>query len=114
MKPPPHTVSPLIAALEGTRAEERERCFDWALLALLVHPMQVAIVEALLWIGRPLSAKDFGELFADEIDRPSNGASFMSYHVKELAKIGALELVHTESVRGALRKFYVLVTEPQP
>lgn len=113
MKPPPHTVPPLVAAHEEATAKE-ERCFDWAMLALLVHPMQVAIVEALLWIGRPLSAKDFGELFADEIDRPSNAASFMSYHVKELAKIGALELVRTESVRGALRKFYVLVTESQP
>lgn len=31
--------------------------FDWAaLVPLVVHPMRVTIIEALCWVGEPLSA----------------------------------------------------------
>jgi hypothetical protein len=97
MKPPPLTT----------------QSFDWAQLTRLVHPMQVAVVEALLWIGRPLSAKDFSQMFAEQIGGV-NTTSYMSYHVRELAKIDVIEPAGTESVRGAMRKFYVLSSETSP
>lgn len=85
--------------------------FDWAEFTRLVHPMQVAIVEALLWIGQPLSAKDFSLLFEGEIQQAAVKTSFMSYHVRALARAGLLELLGTESVRGAVRKFYFVAGE---
>jgi hypothetical protein len=94
MKPPPHTTAQL--------------AFDWTRFTLLVHPIQVAIVEAFLWIGQPLSAKDFSQMFADQIGQAATGTSYMSYHVRELAKVGVLEARGTESVRGAVRRFYFL------
>lgn len=75
--------------------------------------MQVAIVEAFLWIGEPLSAKDFSQMFAGQIDRSATGTSYMSYHVRQLAKVGVLEPDGTETVRGAVRRFYRLATEEQ-
>lgn len=97
MKPPPHAAA--------------QCSFDWAEFTRLVHPMQVAIVEALLWIGQPLSAKDFSLLFAGQIEHAVAKTSFMSYHVRALAKAGLLELYGTESVRGAVRRLYFVAGE---
>ncbi|HET6997662.1 MAG TPA: helix-turn-helix domain-containing protein [Solirubrobacterales bacterium] len=86
-----------------TTVEGDEPCFDWAaLVPLTVHPMRVAIIEALWWIGEPLSAKDLREVFADE----KLGTSYISYHVAELAKAGALVKVGEEPKRGAVKKLY--------
>jgi len=77
--------------------------FDWgALVPHVVHPMRVAIIEALCWIGEPLSAIDFTRLFADgEVS-----TSFVSYHLRELAKVGVVVKVRERQVRGALKKSY--------
>ncbi len=77
--------------------------FDWgALVPIVVHPMRVAIIEALCWIGEPLSAIDFKKMFGDE----AFGTSYISYHVGELGKAGVLVQVETRQVRGALKKSY--------
>lgn len=77
--------------------------FDWgALVPLVVHPMRVAIIEALCWIGEPLSAIDFARLFADQ----NFSTSYISYHLSELGKTGVLLQVETRQVRGATKKFY--------
>jgi Helix-turn-helix domain len=77
--------------------------FDWgALVPFVIHPMRVAIIEALCWIGEPLSATDFQKLFAEE----SYNTSYISYHVAELAKAGVLVQVATRQVRGATKKSY--------
>jgi hypothetical protein len=57
----------------------------------LVHPLKVAIVEALLRIGEPLSAVQFGKVFrgAGEGFREGN----VRYHLKRLAEVGVLEPV---------------------
>jgi hypothetical protein len=76
--------------------------FDWAaLVPLFVHPMRVAIVEALHWIGEPLSSTDLKRIFGDE---PS--VSFVAYHVRELAEVEAIVKVRSRQVRGAQEKFY--------
>lgn len=109
MKPPPRPAP----NLSTPEAEASEPTFEWARLSRLIHPMQVAVVEALLWIGEPLSAKDFSQIFAEDIGRP-NATSYLSYHVRELAKAEVLEARGTESVRGAVRRFYFPIMGPWP
>jgi hypothetical protein len=58
-----------------------------------VHPVKVAIVEALLCIGGPLSAAQFTNLFSGEGDsfRESN----LRYHLRRLVKVGVLEVARS-------------------
>ena len=87
----------------------REPAFDWAALApRLLHPMKVAIIEALLWIGKPLSAPQLAELFDDPPKRSS-----ISYHLKELAALRVVRIVWSRPVRGAREKFFGLRSEPR-
>jgi hypothetical protein len=77
--------------------------FDWSVFVpLVVHPVRVAVIEALRWIEEPLSAIDFQKLFADE----GFSTSFISYHVRELGKAGILVQVGTRQVRGATKRSY--------
>jgi hypothetical protein len=52
-----------------------------------VHPLKVAIVEALLYIGEPLSAVQFRKVFAGA------GESNVRYHLNHLTDVGVLEVV---------------------
>lgn len=77
--------------------------FNWeALIACVLHPAKVAIIEALMCIDRPASATQIEELFA--------GSKFylgiITYHLKGLEGMGVLEIARTEAVRGATEKFY--------
>jgi Helix-turn-helix domain len=99
----PEATSQLAEPGETTRGAGRELPFDWAaLVAHVIHPVRVAIIEALWWIGEPLSAKDFEKIFANR----KLTTSYLSYHVVELAKAGALVKVEEQPVRGALKKSY--------
>lgn len=84
--------------------EGGEPSFDWAMLVPhVVHPLKVAIVEALLYMEQPLSPSQLAKLF----DGTEEGyVSRASYHVGELAKSGAIEQVGTRQVRGATQRFY--------
>jgi hypothetical protein len=78
--------------------------FDWvALVALLVHPVKVAIIEAMDWIGEPLSATDLDRLLTCQV-----GVSLISYHLRKLVELGVLEPVRKDTVRGAVQTFYAL------
>lgn len=84
-------------------ASKAER-FDWAwLVPRVIHPTKVAIIEAMLWIDRPISASELEKVFEGQI-----GLGVASYHVKELAKMGVLVRVGERQVRGALQVFYVV------
>lgn len=84
------------------RANVEDEEFDWSsLVPHVVHPVKVAIVEATLWIGRPLSASDLCRSFGVE-----HNVSLVSYHQVQLAKLGVLERVATRPARGAEEKFY--------
>lgn len=75
--------------------------FDWgALTPRVVHPLKVAIVEAMLWIDRPLSASELRELLGQ------SSTSGVSYHVKQLAKHGAIRKVREQQVRGVMKTSY--------
>jgi DNA-binding transcriptional ArsR family regulator len=78
--------------------------FDWTPLVSLVHPLKVAIIEALRYIGRPMSPSDFTNLLGSE----SKGLSYVSYHVRALAKDGVIVKVgEREGLRGPKEKFYL-------
>jgi len=84
---------------------KEDQRFDWsALVPQVVHPLKVAIVEALLWIDQPLSASDLTKLF----DNSRYGVARLSYHLVKLADIRAVEVVVTREARGATEKFYFL------
>jgi DNA-binding transcriptional ArsR family regulator len=81
-----------------------ERAFDWAaLVPLLVHPLRVAIIEALVWIGKPLSATDLTKVFDNRFALVN-----VSYHLQELAKGGVVKRTRSRQVRGVVEKFYGL------
>lgn len=83
--------------------------FNWgALVPLVVHPVKVAIIEALSWIGEPLSAVDLKQVVAEEIPQSSSSSStsYVSYHVGGLAKLGVIVKVGERQVRGAVKKSY--------
>lgn len=78
--------------------------FNWdALIPISVHPVKVAIIEALQWIAVPLSPRELDRLFDEEL-----GVSLISYHMRTLADAGVVEKVRQQSVRGALQSFYTL------
>ncbi|HYJ22207.1 MAG TPA: hypothetical protein VEW07_09320 [Solirubrobacterales bacterium] len=82
--------------------ESRPLPFDWgALVPRLVHPMKVTIIEALSWIGEPLSATDFRKLLDGGFS-----VGFISYHLKGVAKTGVLEMVRERPARNSREKFY--------
>ena len=79
--------------------------FEWGtLVPRLVHPLKVSIIEALEWIEVPLSAKELDLVLEEEF-----GLSLVSYHLRKLAEVGAVEKVEQRAVRGALQTFYALV-----
>lgn len=99
----PHILPPA-RPRPGGRAEGDGPAFDWAaLVPRVVHPAQVAIVEALAWVGHPLSATDLRDLF-DEPD--CYYLSIVSYHVGKLAEAGVLTETGSRQVRGATETFY--------
>ncbi len=77
--------------------------FNWqALIACVLHPAKVAVIEALIWIDRPLSATQLEELF----DGSNLYLGIITYHLKSLKAMGVLEIAQSEAVRGATEKFY--------
>ena len=75
----------------------------------LVHPLKVAIVEALLWIGEPLSAVQLGKVVrgVGEALREST----VRYHVGHLAEVGVLEVIPYPNYEGkrSREKFFYFV-----
>lgn len=88
------------------KGRTRSDAFWDALIGRVVHPTQLAIIEAMLWIGRPMSASELVAVFDDEEEL---GFSSVSYHVRRLADdLGALKVVRRRPVRGAIETFYRL------
>ena len=81
--------------------------YDWAVLVpRVVHPIRVAIIEAMRWSGQPLSATDMRRILEGE----DFTVSQLSYHFNVLAerKVGVIEIVRRRRVRGSEEKFYYL------
>jgi hypothetical protein len=79
--------------------------FNWAwLVPRVIHPLRVAIIEALAYMDQPLSATDLQRLFGIE----DLQLSLISYHVNQLKNAEVLVKVGQRQVRGAVERFYVL------
>jgi hypothetical protein len=80
--------------------EEDEPSFDWdALVPPIVNPTKVALIEALLYMGQPLSASQIMMLFDD----PQLTLSRISYHFVTLAEN---EVLMTVRPSGSAERFY--------
>jgi Helix-turn-helix domain len=78
--------------------------WDWAMLVpAFVHPTRIQIIEAMLWIGQPMSAAELERIFYG-----SPGLGSISYHLKTLANASILKCVRTRTVRGATEHFFWL------
>ena len=96
------TERPSIAAIQQSRQDIQ---FDWAaLVALTVHPVRVAVIEALHFVEHPLSAPELSELLADSY----YSADAIAYHARALAKLGALEV---RRIRGTRKQYYFFPVE---
>jgi hypothetical protein len=77
---------------------------DWeALIGRLIHPTQLAVIEAMRWIDRPLSPAQLVRVFDSGMQLPS-----VAYHVSRLADLGVLKPAGTRKVRGAVEHFFRL------
>jgi len=63
----------------------------------LAHPLRVNILAITSW--RVISPSEFARETDEKLSK-------VSYHFKRLAELGALELIETESVRGAVKHMY--------
>lgn len=81
--------------------------FSWEeLVPLLIHPLRVATIEALRYIGEPLSTADLKDVFDDEYS-----LSVISYHLMTLAKVGAVVVVSRRQVGATTKRIYALPNE---
>lgn len=84
--------------------EQREQHFNWdSLVPYLVHPMKVAIIEAMEWVDEPLSPRELDLMFDEQ-----HGVSLIAYHMRTLVEVGVVEKVGQQPVRGAVQSFYSL------
>jgi len=70
----------------------------------VLHPVKVAILEAHIWIGLPLSASDLERSFGYD----PYYLSMVSYHCNKLAEMEVLSLWKKRPVRGAVENLFVL------
>jgi len=73
-----------------------------SLFRLLVHPMKVAVVDALDQARQPLSATEIWLRVGMGRFTPEA----LSYHVGKLAKLGVLRVTGQRRVRGAVETYY--------
>jgi DNA-binding transcriptional ArsR family regulator len=78
---------------EGNSAES----IDQRLVRSISHPLRIRILEALT--DHVASPNTLAEKFETDL-------SGVAYHTRELDRLGALELVDTGRVRGAIEHFY--------
>lgn len=84
--------------------ERGERSSGWdALAPAIVHPLGVAIVEALSWLERPLSAPQLTRL----VDDGRFGLSRVAYQLIRLADAGMLERVGGRPADGSVEMYCV-------
>jgi DNA-binding transcriptional ArsR family regulator len=77
--------------------EERAEAIDQRLVRSVAHPLRIRILEALSdHVASP-------NILADRLETDLSG---VAYHTRALDRLGALELVDTGHVRGAIEHFY--------
>lgn len=79
---------------------------------VFIHPVKVAIVEALLYIGEPLSAVELRKILGSAGDDFCE--SNVRYHLNHLAEVGVLEVASLppRSGRGPKQRFFYFARLP--
>jgi hypothetical protein len=81
---------------------------DWGALAgRVLHPTQMAVVEAMLWVERPVSPVQLMHLLGSGTRLPS-----VAYHVRRLSNLGVVKQTNTRQVRGTVEHFFSLNGTP--
>lgn len=83
------------------RAVEAAHVWE-ALVPRLLHPIKLLVLEALLWVGEPMSATGLAAMVGD----PRYYGGMFSYHLREMAEEGVVVQTSTRSVRGAEELFF--------
>jgi DNA-binding transcriptional ArsR family regulator len=74
------------------------------LFAALAHPLRRQILREMLRVEGEATPRDL----ARDLTQP---LSKLGYHVRVLARCGAVELVRTEQVRGSTMHFYCVIVD---
>lgn len=85
--------------------------FPWGgLAARVIHPVQVEVIEALLWIDLPLTATDLLHVF----DAKRSGL-LIEHHIRRLTRLDAVMPIDNEQARrGPMAdRSYCLVRHPK-
>lgn len=78
---------------------------SWDVLLSAIHPIQIAILEAMAWLARPVSPVELMKMF----DEPGDHyLSAISYHMRRLKQLGAVKPIRSRPVRGAQETFWSL------
>lgn len=70
------------------------------LLDALKHPLRRRLLRRYLESTEKLSPRELADLESESL-------SLVSYHVRVLDKLGAIEIADSKQVRGALQHFYL-------
>jgi DNA-binding transcriptional ArsR family regulator len=102
----------LVRALGGdSPTEPGAAAVDWdGLLASLLHPTQFQMIEAMHWIGQPVSASQLLHI----LDHGRKDLSAFSYHLRRLSELKIVRLVSVKRVRGAKERLYKLGVVNRP
>jgi len=93
-----------------TPGESGSGGFDWvSLIAKLLHPVQVAIIEAFNELLVPLSATDIQRIVSGAIE-----VKLAAYHLKRLVDLGVLVGAWSEPGKGGTLTFYFFADRPIP
>lgn len=83
----------------GKEGKRKDHDGDEALLQALKHPLRRSVMQRYLQSEDTLAPSDF-------IDGQEKPVTNIAYHVRELERLGVLQLVRTEPSRGSLKHFY--------
>ncbi|HMI81311.1 MAG TPA: helix-turn-helix domain-containing protein [Solirubrobacterales bacterium] len=73
---------------------------DQALLDALRHPLRRDLLRRYMESKKKLSPRELATL-------ENKSLSLVSYHVRELVRLGAVEIADTKQVRGSVQHFYL-------
>jgi hypothetical protein len=85
--------------------------FEWErLVAVSLHPLKVAIVEALSWVRQPLSATDLAKM----VGAGKYSRDLIQYHAGCLENWGALAVAEVRRTQGGWESYYFFSDGSEP
>jgi hypothetical protein len=105
------------AGAQGGCDPEQRR---WAqLTTILLHPTQLELIEAMRWIGEPVSPSQLVRVFKGGVAPPAEkkernrSVASLSYHMHRLVEFDILRFHSSRRVRGVVETFYIFDLKPQ-